>query len=221
MKLLKKGDKGPNVKKLQEKLNKFGSKLKVDGDFGTNTDKAVRDFQKKMKLKVDGKVGDKTHAVLDYGKPLPVMSVESYSGKANQMKAYRTHNQKALEVYSQLGKKIAKLNAVANGKLPPSQKIFEENGKHWDKLFKIYNEIAFQQAMFRNLVDIAPKNAEQALKECKKLEKQAKALEQGTVMPNFNKWSKSVTIVRNEMDKVASDIVGDLKKLTEAANKIA
>ncbi len=70
-------------------------------------------------------------------------------------------------------------------------------------------------------VPIAPKNAEVALMEFKKLDKQAKSLEQGTIMPNFNKWSKSVKALRDEMEKVANDILGDLKKLIEAADKIA
>lgn len=57
---LKKGDNGSSVKELQTKLNKFGYKLAVDGDFGDNTEKAVKAFQKKNKLSVDGVVGKNT-----------------------------------------------------------------------------------------------------------------------------------------------------------------
>jgi peptidoglycan hydrolase-like protein with peptidoglycan-binding domain/GH25 family lysozyme M1 (1,4-beta-N-acetylmuramidase) len=57
---LKKGDNGSSVKELQTKLNKFGYKLTVDGDFGDNTEKAVKAFQKKNKLSVDGVVGKNT-----------------------------------------------------------------------------------------------------------------------------------------------------------------
>lgn len=63
--VLNHGDKGPAVKTLQTKLNKVGYKLEVDGVFGSATDKAVEDFQRKHSLTVDGAVGPKTAASLD------------------------------------------------------------------------------------------------------------------------------------------------------------
>lgn len=58
---LKKGSKGTQVKRLQEYLNWFGNYgLVVDGDFGSKTDKAVRDFQKRTGLTVDGIFGSKS-----------------------------------------------------------------------------------------------------------------------------------------------------------------
>lgn len=61
---LKKGSKGTQVKRLQEYLNWFGNyKLVVDGDFGSKTDKAVRDFQKRTGLAVDGIFGSKSLAM--------------------------------------------------------------------------------------------------------------------------------------------------------------
>ncbi|SFD43866.1 N-acetylmuramoyl-L-alanine amidase [Bacillus sp. UNCCL81] len=54
-KLIRKGDRNSNVKLIQAKLG-----IKDDGIFGAITDKTVRDFQKKNKLTVDGKVGPKT-----------------------------------------------------------------------------------------------------------------------------------------------------------------
>ncbi len=57
------GDTGSKVTKLQKNLNSLGYKgkdgkeLTVDGDFGVNTDYAVRAFQKANKLSVDGQVG--------------------------------------------------------------------------------------------------------------------------------------------------------------------
>lgn len=50
--LLKMGDKGEDVKRLQKKLG-----VTVDGDFGPKTRLAVCDFQTKHKLVVDGIVG--------------------------------------------------------------------------------------------------------------------------------------------------------------------
>lgn len=55
METLKLGSKGDTVKKLQQLLN-----IKVDGVFGPNTEKAVREFQAKNKLTVDGIVGNNT-----------------------------------------------------------------------------------------------------------------------------------------------------------------
>lgn len=58
---LEEGDKGTEVKALQTLLNKAGNyKLVVDGIFGNGTDKAVRDFQKRNKLTVDGLAGKST-----------------------------------------------------------------------------------------------------------------------------------------------------------------
>lgn len=55
MKTLKKGDKGKEVEDLQKYL-----KIKVDGDFGTKTEDAVKKFQKEKGLTSDGVVGEKT-----------------------------------------------------------------------------------------------------------------------------------------------------------------
>ena len=52
------GDKGENVKRLQNLLNWcIGAALEVDGDFGTKTDTAVRNYQKTYGLIVDGLFG--------------------------------------------------------------------------------------------------------------------------------------------------------------------
>ena len=58
-----KGDEGEQVKTLQRLLLALGydlGKSGVDGDFGTKTDTAVKAFQKKNKLDVDGIVGKDT-----------------------------------------------------------------------------------------------------------------------------------------------------------------
>ncbi|KAB8335007.1 peptidoglycan-binding protein [Scytonema tolypothrichoides VB-61278] len=76
MPLLKKGSKGRAVAYLQFLLISYGfeiSRAGVDGDFGSNTEKAVKQFQQKRnsvpnveppQLKVDGEVGDKTWRAL-------------------------------------------------------------------------------------------------------------------------------------------------------------
>ena len=56
--------KGPDVREIQELLNRHGANLTVDGDFGPKTDAAVRAFQSSRGLDVDGIVGPKTLAAL-------------------------------------------------------------------------------------------------------------------------------------------------------------
>jgi peptidoglycan hydrolase-like protein with peptidoglycan-binding domain len=61
---LKKGSKGEQVKALQRMLHtmgyNIGSNNPIDGDFGPMTDAAVRAYQKKYGLIVDGLVGEQT-----------------------------------------------------------------------------------------------------------------------------------------------------------------
>ena len=63
---LRKGAKGGDVRLLQTRLNEKGASpaLRVDGDFGDKTDAAVRDFQRRRGLKVDGWVGPATWGAL-------------------------------------------------------------------------------------------------------------------------------------------------------------
>ena len=58
---LKKGDKGDAVKKLQKRLKELGYyKSWADGDYGNETYEAVKAFQKKNGLYVDGVAGSQT-----------------------------------------------------------------------------------------------------------------------------------------------------------------
>ncbi len=58
------GSSGNDVKKLQESLNANGYSLDVDGQFGSKTQAAVKDYQRKNGLSVDGIVGEKTWGAL-------------------------------------------------------------------------------------------------------------------------------------------------------------
>ena len=64
MPVLKNGSNSEVVKTLQKKLNAKGYKLTVDGIFGEKTLLAVKDFQNKNGLEVDGIVGKNTWAKL-------------------------------------------------------------------------------------------------------------------------------------------------------------
>ena len=65
--LLKSGRKGEDVRTLQEMLIGLGydlSQYGADGDYGSETEKAVMDFQQDAGLDVDGDYGPMTHAAL-------------------------------------------------------------------------------------------------------------------------------------------------------------
>ncbi len=71
--MLRKGDQGNSVRKLQSMLNAWifdqgEVPVTVDGGFGKETDTAVRRFQKVRQLNVDGKVGPATWKAL-YAQP--------------------------------------------------------------------------------------------------------------------------------------------------------
>ena len=66
MKTLRLGSKDPDVRKLQNMLTSAGHTLKpIDSIFGSKTDRAVRDFQQKKAIKVDGIVGSATWKLLE------------------------------------------------------------------------------------------------------------------------------------------------------------
>ena len=58
------GSKGSDVTELQKLLNNNGYNLSVDGDFGSKTQAAVKDYQQKNGLAVDGIVGTNTWGAL-------------------------------------------------------------------------------------------------------------------------------------------------------------
>ncbi|MCP2167768.1 glycoside hydrolase domain-containing protein [Goodfellowiella coeruleoviolacea] len=67
--LLKQGSTGAAVSRLQRALTAaLGTALGIDGDFGPNTDKAVRDYQGSRGLGVDGVVGPATWSALQAGR---------------------------------------------------------------------------------------------------------------------------------------------------------
>lgn len=83
---LRKGSKGDDVKELQELLNTyFAANLKVDGDYGSATEAAVKKFQSTHNLVADGIYGEKTHialmsAIADYSENEDEQQTPSFAG---------------------------------------------------------------------------------------------------------------------------------------------
>lgn len=61
---LKRGSKGRQVKELQAYLIGYGYTLRMDEDYGPATEKAVRSFQAKQGIEIDGIVGPETRGKL-------------------------------------------------------------------------------------------------------------------------------------------------------------
>lgn len=149
------GSSGNDVKKLQEKLNASGYKLDVDGQFGSKTQSAVKDYQKKNGLAVDGIVGTNTWGSLYGGSAKSNVSQstskksttttkntstsrptykESAALAAAKKQLSEFESQKPAEFSSQYTEKIdALVNKILNGE-PFSYDVSE------DALYNLYKE---------------------------------------------------------------------------------
>ena len=58
------GDRGDQIVAIQNALVRNGSDIAVDGDYGTGTKEAVKAFQERHGLDVDGIVGAQTYEAL-------------------------------------------------------------------------------------------------------------------------------------------------------------
>ena len=58
------GTKGPLAAAIQAALCEAGYTLDIDGEFGPKTENALREFQRKNNLEIDGVAGPATYAKL-------------------------------------------------------------------------------------------------------------------------------------------------------------
>lgn len=109
--ILKKGSKGEEVKKIQQKLG-----LSADGDFGQKTEDAIKAFQTKHGLTADGIVGESTlkklmEGVQVIGEPaLP-------SNKTTELKIENLKGHIPDAVIAQIPETAAKFNITSNLRL--------------------------------------------------------------------------------------------------------
>jgi peptidoglycan hydrolase-like protein with peptidoglycan-binding domain len=77
--ILRQGDSGAAVTRLQQLLNAKGINVKVDGDFGNATRAAVVQFQKQSGIATDGIVGPRTWQALRQGGNAPIQLTDAAS----------------------------------------------------------------------------------------------------------------------------------------------
>jgi len=202
MAVFKEGSKGKDVKNIQTLLNKAGAKpkLNVDGIFGPLTTAAVKAFQKKCGLKPDGKIGTKTMPVLEYGKPLPVMTVPDIAARIAYGKSAREHNKIMVKCYAEMEKSMAKLARVAARETPNAKSLIAANQAIWDKTQEMAKEIVAKQAEFEKLLKTSPGKAEKLVKECEKLNAKLTAYAKANLSPNLKAANASFRAVRDQMD---------------------
>ena len=144
------GSSGMDVTELQKLLNMKGYKLTEDGIFGANTQKAVRDYQQKNNLSVDGVVGNNTWAALTGtgATTAPAATTAKTSGSGFQYEAYKpsdTVTQAQALLQQQMAQKPgeytspwqAQLNEAMNKILNREKFSYDLNG---DALYQQYKD---------------------------------------------------------------------------------
>jgi hypothetical protein len=129
MAIYRKGSSGAVVSNIQTYLNKCGYPCVADGEFGDNTDKAVRDFQRDNELTIDGIVGPKTIAILSdkIKNGIKKICEEDYQRAANEL---------GCEVA--IIKAILKIESSGSGFLMNGlPKILFEGHVFWNQLKKV------------------------------------------------------------------------------------
>lgn len=106
------GDTGSKVEDVQRALNKHGFTCTVDGDFGPNTEKAVKAFQAARGMAADGIVGAKTWAALRETAPVqpaPTPAPTLKTGGNRMLVQFRGDN----HVWEVVGSELVHVTATA------------------------------------------------------------------------------------------------------------
>lgn len=104
-----KGDTGAKVREMQQKLQKSGYKLDIDGIFGVGTENVIKKFQKDYGLDVDGIAGKATLKKLN----------EIYENKKGEL---------TMSQYNELKGEINKLKERLNG----NRDVSDSHKKGWE-----------------------------------------------------------------------------------------
>ncbi|MCD3216067.1 murein L,D-transpeptidase [Clostridium botulinum C] len=123
---LKLGSNGNEVKALQQKLNKFGYKINLDGIFGHSTEIAIYDFQKRNDLARDAIVGKSTLKKLD----LEPTEKTMYNPKANIFSSVNSSNYFENFINKKNSNSITDYYIWVNTNTPKTY-IFKGYNHHW------------------------------------------------------------------------------------------
>jgi peptidoglycan hydrolase-like protein with peptidoglycan-binding domain len=140
---------GEDVRQLQQALATLGFRCGVDGVFGVNTERAVRDFQRNVGLPADGIVGRATTAALANlapalaarapAPPAPRTGAVFGAGLAGRRVSVRTHSpgDGGLMVARECASRLASLLELAGVEVqgPASDIAAEPPSHHFDILF--------------------------------------------------------------------------------------
>lgn len=132
------GSNGDAVKQLQTKLNTMGYSLDVDGAFGAKTQAAVRDYQSKNGLTVDGIVGNDTWGSLNGAKASTGSSQSTQTGLSGVSKNTQANLDKYAAGYQQSDSVTAAQNYL---KQLQEQKPGEYESKWTEQLNELYDKI--------------------------------------------------------------------------------
>lgn len=132
MKLLKYNTKAPEVLTLCEILYHLGYNVKISDSFTLEVDAAVKDFQQKNSLVVDGIVGVKTWAVLLEKDPRPVSQTDKFLKESDLTSFAAEYNLELAAV-----KAVNEIESSGKGFLINNKpKILFEGHVFWNELKK-------------------------------------------------------------------------------------
>lgn len=137
------GSSGEDVKKLQTELNKYGYNLDVDGQFGSKTQSAVKDYQQKHNLQVDGIVGENTWGSLT---STGTASTSSKTSKNKKTKKTKKQSKRPTYKKSESVKKAEKKLSQWEKKAPG-----EYESKYSEQIEAILNDILNREKFSYNL----------------------------------------------------------------------
>lgn len=100
---VKYGSSGDDVRELQRRLNGAGYNVAVDGNFGNQTQQAVRDYQRDKNLTIDGIVGSQTWGSLTGTGAATGQSMNLQDVTSRKPGAYQSRNQGLIDqLYDQI-----------------------------------------------------------------------------------------------------------------------
>lgn len=141
------GSSGSDVKKLQKMLNDNGYSLSVDGQFGSKTQSAVKDYQKKNGLSVDGIVGNKTWGMLNKKTSVSSSTTSSTANKTS-VSALKAPTETKRPVYTKSNNLIQTENMLSNWEKNSPK---EYKSQYSDKIDEILDSILNREKFSYNM----------------------------------------------------------------------